>query len=344
MSKPKLHICYNFKATPWGGGNQFLRALKKEFIKLNIYEENIDDSDIVLFNSHHNLNEVINFKLKYPEKVLIHRIDGPVRYIRGNDYQTDKIIFLINKKICDGTIFQSKYSYKQSKNLGFKKTSKIKIIYNSANNEIFNNKERINFSLDRKIKIVISSWSSNWNKGFHYYEFLDKNLDFNKYELIFIGNSPIEFKNIINLGPKPIERIAKLLKKSDIYITGSKNDPCSNAVIEALHCGLPVIALQSGGHAELIKDGGLTFKNNEDLLKKIEEISIKYDFYQKKIVYKTINEISKIYYDFMKKIYDNIQRRIYYPKRITKYESFIVKLQIRLLEKLRFLRVDIKVI
>jgi len=35
----KIHILYNFQKGPWGGGNQFLKALKKEFNQRGIHEE-----------------------------------------------------------------------------------------------------------------------------------------------------------------------------------------------------------------------------------------------------------------------------------------------------------------
>ena len=47
----KIHILYLFKDGPWGGGNQFLKALRNEFIKMNFYEEIPEKADVILFNS-----------------------------------------------------------------------------------------------------------------------------------------------------------------------------------------------------------------------------------------------------------------------------------------------------
>ena len=39
--------------------------------------------------------------------------------------------------------------------------------------------------------------------------------------------------------------------KHKIYLTGSKNDPCSNSLLEALALKLPSIVFDSGGHKDL---------------------------------------------------------------------------------------------
>ena len=50
----------------------------------------------------------------------------------------------------------------------------------------------------------------------------------------------------------------------------SQDDPCSNSLIEALHCGLPAIVLNSGGHPEIIGNAGVKFKNRKEIIEAIE--------------------------------------------------------------------------
>src|SRR3989339_667991 len=95
----KIHIVFKFKNGPWGGGNQFLKALCDEFKKNGIYEDDPAKADAILFNSHHKLKEVLKLKFKYPQKKFIHRIDGPIFLIRGKDFTIDKAIFDFSKKI-----------------------------------------------------------------------------------------------------------------------------------------------------------------------------------------------------------------------------------------------------
>ena len=50
-------------------------------------------------------------------------------------------------------------------------------------------------------------------KGFNYLSYIDKNLDFSKFEMSFIGNTPIKFKNIKIFRPMSPKNLQKKLKK-----------------------------------------------------------------------------------------------------------------------------------
>ena len=71
------------------------------------------------------------------------------------------------------------------------------------------------------------------------------------------------------MGPLNSQNLANKLRQSDIYITASQNDPCSNSLIEALSCGLPCLALKSGGHSEIVNDDNFLFSTKEELLEKV---------------------------------------------------------------------------
>lgn len=298
----KIHILFPFVDGPYGGGNQFLKNLKKEFQKKKIYEEEIKNADVVIFNSFQNLLKVIFFKLKYPNKIWIHRVDGPISKYRGKDFHIDKIIYEINNKIADGTIFQSLWSQKANHELGMKKKDFEIVIKNSCSQEVFNDKNKDLFRDDRKIRLITSSWSSNWNKGFEFYKFLDDNLDFSKYEMTFVGNSPVKFKKIHMLAPLESRELVRQLKKHDIYITASKNDPCSNSLLEAMSCGLPAVCLKSGGHSEIMGSAGELFTSKEELIKKINLVSFHYNSYHTKIQIEKFSSVAEKYISFVEKL------------------------------------------
>jgi glycosyltransferase involved in cell wall biosynthesis len=48
--------------------------------------------------------------------------------------------------------------------------------------------------------------------------------------------------------------IKDLLNASDVFIHSSRGEGCSNAILEAMSCGLPVIATDTGGTSEIIQD------------------------------------------------------------------------------------------
>ena len=59
--------------------------------------------------------------------------------------------------------------------------------------------------------------------------------------------------------------MADILREHDVYLAASRDDPCSNALLEALACALPAVYLRSGGHPELVGEGGLPFTSNEEI-------------------------------------------------------------------------------
>ena len=73
----KINICYDIKNIPHGGANQFLKAVKKQFIQKEVYCENAILADIVLFNSHHNIDDLIKIKNSFPKIIP--------KYHRGED-------------------------------------------------------------------------------------------------------------------------------------------------------------------------------------------------------------------------------------------------------------------
>lgn len=311
-----IHIPYNFKDNPWGGANQFLKGVKKYFLEQGVYSESPYKADVVLFNSHHNIDYVLKLKKRFNSLIFIHRIDGPIFVVRDRDIQLDKIVFRINNYVANGTIFQSNWSRQENYRLGLKKKIFETVIINAADPLIFNRNGKIPFSKDRIIRLIATSWSRNWKKGFHVYQWLDENMDFEKYEMTFIGNSPIQFKNIQNIQPVLSHELALKLKENDIFITASQKDPCSNSLIEALHCGLPALVRNDGGHPEILGKGGILFNKPEEIPLLLKYMIDDYSTYQRQINLPTMNEVGKAYYDFMKNIYKAKKKGIYKPKRL----------------------------
>lgn len=305
----RIWILFDIKDKPWGGGNQFLRALRDEFRARGLYAENAAESDVILFNSYQNLIEAIKFKIKYPQKIFIHRL-GPIFSLhRGNRWKImDKLVIRVANLIADKVIFQSAWSLERAAKMGFDVKNPHGIILNGADKAIFNSGGRKQPAIaSDKVKLVATSWSSNFNKGFEIYKFLDENLDFSRYEMSFVGNSPVTFKNIKNLGVLSSDKLAEELKKYDIFISAVKDDACSNSIIEASACGLPIVALNSGGNREIVKTGGELFADIGDIIQKIELIRQNYskyvsdDYDISKTAEKYILEINNVRKNFNKR-------------------------------------------
>lgn len=299
----KVNILYEFKDGPYGGVNQFLKALKVQMESKGFYTDTLADADVVLFNSSNNTLPAVEAKRRYPDKIFIQRMDGPTRLYNNMKDTRDLIANTMNELVADATVFQTVYSREANFTMGLKHNLYEKTIMNAPDENIFNRQDRILLSGERKIRLIASSWSANWNKGFETYDFLDKNLDFTEYEMSFVGNTPVQFENIKVIPPLNSPELAKVLKNHDIYITASKKDPCSNALIEALFCGLPAIALKDGGHPEIVQSAGEVFEQKEQIPNLLDKIVNNYLQYQSEIKLLGMNDIAQQYLDFFEELY-----------------------------------------
>ena len=312
----KIHIFYNFQDGPWGGGNQFLKALREAFRKRGIYSETLEGAEVVLVNSHHltsveNLSYLIDVLSKQREKIIIHRIDGPVGKIRGKDDGADKLIFDFNKVFATGSIIQSKWCMENCARLGLDvKQTPYKTIFNAPNPDIFFSNSQAAQREGQKIRLIATSWSPNKRKGFDVYQWMDKHLDWQRYSMTFIGNSPVKFRNISHLNPLASRELGKCLREHDIFITASQNDPCSNSLIEALHTKRPALVLNDGGHPELVRGGGLTFDAPDEIPKKLSKLSDNLGDYRSKIAIPSLDEVTEQYIGFMKTCKRNGKKNI----------------------------------
>ena len=266
----KIFIVFELLDQPTGGGNQFLKMLKKQFALQGALADSPDSADIFLFNSHHFLKNVSSYKKSFSSAKFVHRIDGPMRLYNDLSDARDQQVYFANETFADATIYQSEWSKNKNLEMGLEPNKIHTTIQNCADDSIFFPPQEPKPKRE-KIKLFSSSWSNHPKKGFDFYRHLDQNLDFNKYEYFFAGRSPINFKNIKNLGPLESEDLASKLRRSDIFITASQNDPCSNSLIEAASCGLTCIALNSGGHPEIVKNSRLLFENELDFFNILEE-------------------------------------------------------------------------
>ena len=297
-SQVKVHILFDFVDSASGGGNQFLKAVRDYLIQEGCYVSHYIDADVVLINSHHNLLQAIKIKSEFKHLKFIHRIDGPIVYYRDDGYHLDKLIFGFNRVLSNGTIFQSDYTKNESLNRGINLIhQKNTVILNAPDPFIFYKKE-FNF-VNKKTRLIATSWSGNVKKGFDVYSWLDKNLDFDRYEMIFVGNSPVGFENIVHKEAMPSDELAGELRLADIFIFASKVESCSNSLLEALHSGLPVIAFDSSSNPQLVKRAGEMFDFSHQIPKLIETIVGDYVAYQENISLPNINEVGKAYYDFI---------------------------------------------
>lgn len=305
----KVHILFPIKAEPSGGGNQFLAALREQLRARSLYSERADDADVILFNSYpfgHAwtlYQEVIRLKTVRPSVKVIHRVDGPIAVVRGHasDLLADQSIALFNEALADATVYQSEWSARLCKRLWLGRTHATQVIGNAPDARLFHALGRP-VRAPGKVRIIASSWSSNWRKGFDIYRWLDAHLDFSRFEFTFVGNSPVKFQRIRHVPPVGSEPLAHLLREHDLYLTASVDDPCSNALMEALACGLPAVARRSGGHPEMVGSRGVLFDGTGDVITAIDTATASLAALNNDVHAPSIEHVTDRYVDFARHV------------------------------------------
>ncbi len=295
-----LSIFHEMKPPPDGGGNQFLRALWGEMERSGLRVEGNRVSAhtrACLFNAF-NFDEERLRQLKRTGCRMVHRVDGPVGVYRSRDDGVDGHVWRLNREFADATIFQSIYSLNKHLELGLEFNEPV-VIHNAVDPAIFHPRGREPFRNERKTRIFAMSWSDNPNKGAAVYKWLEDNLDWERYEFTFVGRSPISFERIQMLPPMTSDEIAQIMRTQDIFITASKHESCSNALIEALSCGLPAIYVKSGSNEEVTRAGGIGFSQAQDVPNCLDVIRSDYGRYQKVLPVFDLSSVSRLYQEVL---------------------------------------------
>jgi glycosyltransferase involved in cell wall biosynthesis len=258
-------LFHEFQPPPYGGGNQFLLALVRELQGRSLSVETnrlSSGTQACLYNSF-NFDFARLRRFARPDVRMVHRVDGPIGVYRGFDDGTDGRIALVNRELADATIVQSRYSLDKHAELGIELRDAI-VIPNAADPAIFHPPGARDPLAGRALRVIATSWSDNPRKGVDVLEWLDRNPS-PDFEVTFAGNTQARFENIRVVAPLPSPALADLLRAHDVFLAASREDPCSNALIEALSCGLPAAFRRSGGHPELVGEAGIGFDEAEEL-------------------------------------------------------------------------------
>jgi glycosyltransferase involved in cell wall biosynthesis len=298
-----IALFHEFRPPPAGGAHQALRALVAELERRRLAVELQTISPTAracLFNS-------FNFDRERLE-LLASRVDGSVKMVhrvgavtslyRGFDDGTDAAVGDINRGLADATIAISHATIEMYRQIGIELVAP-RVIYNPCDRRIFNPTGRIEFRRDRRIRLISTAWSDNPRKGTPVFAWLEREVDPSRYELTFVGNSAVRFERARHVPPVTSTELAALLRDHDIFVTATENDAYSNAIVEALSCGLPAIYLDSGGSAEAVKDAGFGFRDKEEMPALLDRLVDEYAARQSAISLPRLEEIVDAYLEVL---------------------------------------------
>jgi len=319
----KISIGSNLIKGPWGGGNQFAISLFKYLqekgwkVSNSLQDKNIDvilltEPRITSKTSKFNQRHIAGYIFNNPKTIVIHRINECDER-KGTKY-VNRYLMRANL-VADYTIFISKFLMELYENHGYMKNKKYTYIRNGADLKIFNRKNKVKWDKSKPVKLVTHHWGYNYNKGFDIYLYLDKLKEINgvDFEFTYIGRIPegLKLTNMKIVPPLSGEELADELKKHDIYLTASINEPAGMHHIEGAMCGLPLLYRNSGALPEYCNGYGVMFKNSSDFNEKFIEIINNYDYFFEKLINYPYNS------DFMCSNYEAV-----FIKQINNKKSF----------------------
>ncbi len=220
----------------------------------------------------------IAMKLKLPYIVSLRGSDVP--FHTPKYFYLDKLIFKsLSRKIWG----KAKYVIANSKGLKEEANNsapeqKIDVIYNGIDTKLF--KPPKSKFQDNTLNIVSTGRLAE-HKGFNYLIEALSRIEGVKLTLIGDGKQLVSLKesanklevNVIFKGRLKQTEIVTELQKSDIFVLPSLTEGMSNAILEAMACGLPIIATNVGGSIELIKSNGFIVEkcNSKSIKEKVFE-------------------------------------------------------------------------
>ena len=265
----------------YGGPKVKVKRLKKIFQNSKINPNIFYCLSNCIYSYNYIVKKYLKFKIPiiYNQNGIFHNV-----WYKGNvnNKNREMKFYLIN---ADYVFYQSKFCKQCCDNNIYQRTKNFKILYNAVDTNFFIPGNKIKTSLISILKVGIYNKSNMWRlveviKAMHK---VNINKKYN-YKLSIVGPVEKNVKKEINdlihhydirhrvsfLGKIKQDKIVETMQKHHIFLTTKIYDPCSNTIIEAMSCGLPVVFHNSGGNYELVKNAGWSFGKKNKNIEKIK--------------------------------------------------------------------------
>ena len=294
------------------GSSGFLRQMYftnlRKSVQIVIKKIGIKNVDVLYGHFWHNANTLVNYAMKYSKPLFVACGEG--------DNAIDELLAAISpsdlkclKESVNGVISVSSENKKRVLKYGLATADKIEVFPNSVDQTLFHKKDSSSLRGEMGIKdsdfVICFVGGFIERKGSNRLSEAISQLNDPSIKSFFIGK-PLSYDDctpncpgILYKDTLPHEQLPDYLNASDVFVLPTLNEGCSNAIVEALCCGLPVISSDGPFNDDIldktnsirinpmsveeIKNAIITLKENEDIraelakgaLAKSEELSIK---------------------------------------------------------------------
>jgi glycosyltransferase involved in cell wall biosynthesis len=257
-------ICIpNYKRNDVGGGGTWCRNFAKgsKIFGHQIVEVG-EEYDILLIAGASLCDREVVDMARDRGKPIILRVDNILEDSKNRNTGMTKMREYAGK--ADVIIYQSEWA----KNLLMPICGNGTVIYNGVDTDIFYPRESV--KPNDTIRVFYSRWGRGEGKNFHSVQYFWREYNLEKKEdtLVIVGKfgdeslkiaNPFEFHNGEDYEYHGIvtdqEKLANIMRSCDVALLPYMFDACSNTILEAQACGLPVIYHESGGTPDLITMG-----------------------------------------------------------------------------------------
>jgi glycosyltransferase involved in cell wall biosynthesis len=178
------------------------------------------------------------------------------------------ILSLIRSRLADQIIYQSEFSHQWWERVYGKSHCPWEVVHNGVDLELYKPNGSGNFPGDYvRILIVEGNIGSGYELGLEIAVHMSERLiavNRRSIEIMVVGRTTERLQkewksrtqvNLTFIGQVPAERIPEIDRSAQVLYAADLNPACPNSVIEALACGLPVAAYNTGALPEIITEG-----------------------------------------------------------------------------------------
>ena len=242
-------------------------------------------------------------KLSVPVTITLRGTE--IRHSKSNTLRP----FLVSALKSASKVFSVSNSLKQHViNLGIQK-DKIRVVGNGVDTQKFYPLEkqamRKKLAIKNTDKVLITVGGLVERKGFHrVIEVLPELIKhFPELKYLIVGGpcaegdwteklqtmvTELNLQNHVSfLGSLPPTQLKDVLSAADVFVLSTRNEGWANVILEAMACGLPVIATDVGGNLEVVSNsdvGIIVPFDKKQQLKESIDISLKKDWNKDKII------------------------------------------------------------